>query len=217
MTKAEREARQIERLARMTEYEREFWCSGMQVAGMDEAGRGPLAGPVVAACVIMPSDEDKLLPEVNDSKQLSEKKRIELYKKIISSAISYGVGWVDAATIDKINILQATKLAFKLAFENMSCSCSHVLVDAVEGIDIDARQYPIIHGDARSYSIAAASIIAKVQRDMYMTAQDELYPAYGFAKHKGYGTAQHAEAIRRYGLCILHRRSFCHKFTSDKP
>ncbi len=215
MTKAERKAHQLERLIRITEYERDFWSSGLLVAGMDEAGRGPLAGPVVAACVIMPSDENQLIPEVYDSKKLSEKKRYELYYYILATSIDYGVGWVYQDTIDRINILEATKLAFRLAFEGMLHQCGHVLVDAVKGIDIPARQYPIVHGDAKSYSIAAASIIAKVQRDRYMIAQDALYPMYGFAKNKGYGTGQHSEAIRQHGLCSLHRKSFCKKFLLD--
>lgn len=215
MTDSKIKERENARLARMTEYEREFWSSGLLAAGMDEAGRGPLAGPVVAACVIMPSGEELLIPGVNDSKKLSEKKRNELYDYVLAAAIDYGVGWVYQDVIDRINILEATKLAFKLAFENMSHQCDDVLIDAVKEIDIPARQYPIVHGDAKSYSIAAASIIAKVQRDRYMIAQDKLYPMYGFAKHKGYGTAQHMAAIEQHGLCSLHRKSFCKKYLLD--
>ena len=199
-----------ERLFKLTEYERPLWESGVSVAGMDEVGRGPLAGPVVTCCIIMPSD--KLIEGVNDSKKLSEKKREQLYGLITSQAIAFGIGISDEKTIDDINILNATKLAFAEAYRNMRCECGAVLVDAVKGLDIPCRQIPIIHGDALSYSIACASIVAKVTRDRMMVEADELYPGYGFAKNKGYGTAEHIAALKELGPCAIHRRSFIKNF-----
>ena len=199
-----------ERLALMTENERPYWERGIAVAGMDEAGRGPLAGPVVAGCVVLPCN--LLIPGVNDSKKLTPKKREALYETITENALAFGTGWVYEDVIDEINILNATKIAFKNAFRNMNYDCNTVFVDALRGIDIEAEQHILIHGDAVCYSIAAASIIAKVERDRYMVEMAEKYPQYGFEKHKGYGTKQHIEALREFGPCEIHRRSFIGKF-----
>lgn len=201
---------EIERLAAMTKHEQPFWEQGIAVAGLDEVGRGPLAGPVVAACVVLPVN--CLIEGVNDSKKLSEKKREKLYHEITDKALAYGVGWVWQDTIDEINILEATKCAFVQAYEKMNYSCENVFVDAVKNLDIPAKQYSLIHGDALCYSIAAASIIAKVERDRYMVEMSEKYPQYGFEKHKGYGTKQHIAALREFGACELHRNSFIKNF-----
>ena len=177
------------------------------ICGIDEAGRGPLAGPVVVASVIMP--KDSMIEGVNDSKKVSEKKREKLYDFIIEEAISYSVGIVDQNEIDRINILNATKAGLTESVKSLSVKPEIILVDALTGIDTCGIEYrPIIKGDAKSYSIAAASIIAKVTRDRIMRQWDEIYPQYGFAKHKGYGTAAHINAIKEYGLCPLHRLSF---------
>ena len=202
-----------ERLLLMSLNERPFWEKGIAVAGMDEVGRGPLAGPVAAACVMMPPN--CLIDGVNDSKKLSKKKLELLHDRITASALAYGVAFVDEKTIDEINILQATKLAFKLAFEAMlekSVSCGTVFVDAVKGLEINAEQHPLIHGDAICYSIAAASMVAKVERDRYMIKMAERYPEYGFERNVGYGTKQHIDALRHYGPCEIHRRSFIKNF-----
>lgn len=208
-TADERKQKELSRLTQLTEYERPFWQNGVYVSGMDEVGRGPLAGPVVTACVIMPAEP--LIEGINDSKKLSEKKRERLYEQILSHAVAYGFGWVWQDTIDKINILEATKLAFAEAYENMNYPCGDVFVDAVKDLAIPAKQHPLIHGDALCYSIAAASIIAKVKRDRFMVEQAKLYPEYGFEKNKGYGTKQHIEALKRIGPCPLHRKSFIGK------
>lgn len=175
-------------------------------AGMDEAGRGPLAGPVVAACVIMPLD--KMIDGIYDSKKVSEKKRERLYEEIVRAATAYGVGIVPNEEIDRINILNATKEAMRQAYGQMGRSPDLLLVDAVTGLDLPCEIKSIVKGDATSYSIAAASIVAKVTRDRLMRAYDAQYPVYGFAKHKGYGTAAHAAALRAAGACPLHRRTF---------
>lgn len=200
-----------ERLREITFYDREYWLRDeTMLAGMDEVGRGPLAGPVVAGCVIMPSEP--LIEHVNDSKKVSEKRRAELYPLITKNAVSYSTGWIWQDTIDRINILEATKLAFEQAFDKMNIKPNVVLIDALKGLKINAEQHILIHGDALSYSIASASIIAKYERDMYMLEQDELYPQYGFAKNKGYGTKEHIDAIKKYGPCPIHRMSFIEKF-----
>lgn len=196
---------EAERLVTMTEYEREYWIRGASVGGMDEAGRGPLAGPVVAACVVLPPEP--LVEYVNDSKKISEKRRETLFNAIISAA-DYGVGIVGVDIIDEINILQATRLAFKAAYNNMDKRPAMLLVDALKSLDVPARQLAIIKGDQKSYLIAAASIIAKVTRDRMLTELDVTYPLYGFARHKGYGTAQHIAALHAYGPCPEHRRTF---------
>ena len=198
---------EAERLLRLSERDRAFWTQdGVILAGMDEVGRGPLAGPVVVACVVMPPEP--LLEYVNDSKKVSEKRREALYERILSTCIEAQTAWVDENVIDEINILEATKLAFAQAFQKMQTRVTDVLIDALQGLDIAARQHPLIHGDALSYSIAAASIVAKVERDRFMREQDAIYPMYGFAQNKGYGTKQHMDAIKAYGPCPLHRRSF---------
>ncbi|MBR5227157.1 MAG: ribonuclease HII [Clostridia bacterium] len=199
------------RLEEMLAYEKELYNKGiLRVAGIDEAGRGPLAGPVVAAAVILePGDK---IEYVNDSKKLSEKRREELFEIIKKRAKAYAVGIVDEKTIDEINILEATRLAMKKAVEGLATKAEYVLVDAEKKVPIDVPYIPIIKGDAKSESIAAASIIAKVTRDHMMYELDKKYPEYGFAKHKGYGTAQHIKAINEIGLCDVHRKSFCKKF-----
>ena len=199
-----------ERLIQITEYERTYWEKGCLVAGMDEVGRGPLAGPVVTACVIMPPEP--LIEGINDSKKLSEKKRELLSPRIKETALAYRIEYVYPDVIDEINILEATKLAFRRSFENIGIDCRYVLVDYVSGLEIDAEQVPLVHGDALSYSIGAASIIAKVERDRCMTQMHEKYPMYNFAKNKGYGTKEHIDAIKKYGPCPIHRRSFIKNF-----
>lgn len=193
----------------MLDYEKKY--KGKLIAGIDEAGRGPLAGPVVCACVIMPMESDKIIDGINDSKKLSAKKREELYEKIVATAISYSIIEIDEKTIDKINILQATKLGMKKAVESLGVTPDIVLIDAVK-IDTKLPQENIIHGDALSYNVASASILAKVHRDRLMEKLDKKYPEYGFAKHKGYGTKAHIEALKKYGKCKIHRETFIKKF-----
>ena len=195
------------RLESMKEYERKFSGKGL-VCGVDEAGRGPLAGPVVAAAVILPEDETFIY--LNDSKKVTEKRREALYEQIVMKAVSYGIGIVSHDIIDEINILQATYRAMKEAVENMGRQPSVCLVDAVTIPDLesDILQVPIVKGDAKSLSIAAASILAKVTRDRIMTEMGEKYHEYGFGKHKGYGTRAHIEAIKEFGACPEHRKTF---------
>ncbi len=202
-----------ERLSKLTIYEKPFWDKGLQVAGMDEVGRGPLAGPVMAACVVMPSVN--LIEGVNDSKKLTVLKREALNTLIRKNAIAYGIGKSDEREIDELNILNATKLAFSRAFKNMPSGFmpDAVLIDAVKGVAIPVEQIAIIHGDAISYVIAAASIVAKVERDAFMIKMDELYPQYGFRRNKGYGTKEHMDALIKYGPCPIHRKSFIKKIT----
>ena len=177
------------------------------ICGIDEAGRGPLAGPVVVASVVMP--RDSMIEWVNDSKKVSEKKREKLYDEIIENAISYSVGIVDQKEIDRVNILNATKAGLTESVKGLKVRPDIILVDALKGIDTCGVPYEsIIKGDAKCYSIAAASIIAKVTRDRIMRQWHEIYPEYNFIQHKGYGTAAHIAAIKEYGLCPLHRRSF---------
>lgn len=202
-----------EHLFRITEFERPYWNRGVLVAGMDEVGRGPLAGPVVSACVIMPPTP--LIEGINDSKKVSEKKREILYDKIKAHALAYGFGWIWQERIDEINILEATKIAFANSYANMQTSCEVVFIDAVKDLAIPAKQHSIIHGDELSYSIAAASILAKVERDRYMISVAEQYPQYGFEKNKGYGTKQHIEALKRFGPCALHRKTFIRKIIGN--
>lgn len=179
------------------------------IAGVDEAGRGPLAGPVVSACVIMPLDD--IIEGVDDSKKLSEKKRDLLFDKIIEKAIAYKISVVSEKVIDEINILNATKMSMKECIEGMEIKPDIVLVDAVK-LEMEVPCVPIIHGDALSYSIAAASILAKVSRDRIMQEYDKVYPQYLFAKHKGYGTKMHIEAIKEHGSCEIHRKTFITRF-----
>lgn len=181
------------------------------IGGIDEAGRGPLAGPVVVASVILP--RDSMIEGVNDSKKVSEKKRELLYEQIIQEAISYGVGIIDPKEIDEINILNATKKGLTTSLLELSIKPDLILVDALTQIDTLGIPYQsIIKGDAKSYSIAAASIIAKVTRDRIMRQWEEIYPQYGFEKHKGYGTAMHIAAIKENGICTIHRKSFVKNF-----
>ena len=175
--------------------------------------RGPLAGPVVAGCAAMPPEP--LLAYVNDSKKLSPKRRDMLYEQITAQALGYATAWVGPEDIDRMNILQATRLAFAQAFAAMPIEVTDVMIDALTGLDIPARQHSLIHGDALCYSIAAASIVAKVERDRYMERMDALYPEYGFARNKGYGTAEHIAALKKHGPCPLHRRSFIGRFCPE--
>ncbi|MBE5770404.1 MAG: ribonuclease HII [Clostridia bacterium] len=197
-----------ERLAILTKTDAPLWEQGIAFAGMDEAGRGPLAGNVVAACVIMPASP--LLPWVDDSKKLSPQRRDQVYDEIMETALFVGVGQASPEEIDAINILQATKNAMRRAAENAPASL--FLIDAVTGLGLHGEERGIIHGDAVCYSIAAASIIAKVTRDRQMEELDQLYPGYHFSQHKGYGTAQHIAALKELGPCPAHRRSFIGKF-----
>ena len=202
--------KELQRLQKLTEIDRTYWDQGLVLAGMDEVGRGPLAGPVVVGCVVMPPEP--LLPYVNDSKKLSEKRREALYEQILTTSLAHSTAWVGPAVIDEINILAATKRGFAAAFSKIGLPVTDVLIDALRGLDIPARQHPLIHGDALTYSIGAASVLAKVARDRYMIEQDALYPQYGFARNKGYGTAEHIAALREYGPCPIHRRSFIGHF-----
>ena len=214
--------KELLRLQEIQKIERELYQKGVKsICGIDEAGRGPLAGPVVVASVIMP--EDSMIEGVNDSKKVSEKKREKLYEQIIEEAVAYGVGIIDQNEIDRINILNATKEGLTLCIKELEKDLKAknrgiekpeiILVDALTKIDTDHIPYQsIIKGDAKSYSIAAASIIAKVTRDRIMRQWDEVYPEYGFAKHKGYGTAMHISAIKQYGICPLHRKTFVKNF-----
>ena len=197
-----------QRLNELKEIDKSYFKEGYNyICGIDEAGRGPLAGPVVVAAVIMP--KDSMIEGVNDSKKVSEKKREKLYELIIEEAISYSVGIVDQNEIDRINILNATKAGLTEAVRTLKVKPELILVDALTNIDTCGVPYKsIIKGDAKSYSIAAASIIAKVTRDRIMREWDKVYPEYGFEKHKGYGTAAHISAIKENGLCPLHRLSF---------
>ena len=200
--------KELERLTALKEIEKNLHEKGIEyICGIDEAGRGPLAGPVVIAAVIMP--EDSMIEGVNDSKKVSEKKREALYNQITEEAIAWGVGIIDQKEIDRINILNATKEGLTQAVSSLEKKPDMIVVDALTGIDTLGIPYTsIIKGDAKCYSIAAASIIAKVTRDRIMREWDELYPMYGFEKHKGYGTKMHIDAIKEYGLCPLHRLSF---------
>lgn len=198
------------------EHDRQFLDDNTKyIAGVDEAGRGPLAGPVCVASVIMPLDEDKILIDVNDSKKLSEKKREFLFDKIIDLAISYKIEMIDEDTIDEINILNATKLGMKNSILGLDTKPDIVLIDAVK-LDIDCRTNPIIHGDAISYNIACASILAKVTRDRYIKEISDTYPEYNFAKNKGYGTKEHIEALKKYGACKIHRETYLKNFNISK-
>lgn len=203
--------RELDRLKHMLEIENSLYEKGYKyVCGVDEAGRGPLCGPVVAAAVILPKDE--CIEGVNDSKKLSEKKREKLYEDITKRAVAYGIGISDVDVIEEINILNATKLAMKKAIENLKIKPDYILIDGNQMIDIEIDGKTVVSGDSKSESIAAASILAKVTRDRMLIEYDKKYPEYGFAKHKGYGTKLHIEAIGKYGLTNIHRPSFCSKF-----
>lgn len=204
--------KELERLTNLKQIEKDLHQKGFtNICGIDEAGRGPLAGPVVVAGVIMP--EDSMIEGVNDSKKVSEKKRELLYDKIIEEAISYSVAIIGQDVIDDINILNATKQGVTNVVKGLDKRPDLIIIDALNHINTDGVPYePIIKGDAKCYSIAAASILAKVTRDRIMREWDEIYPQYGFKQHKGYGTAKHIQAIKEYGLCPIHRRSFTKNF-----
>ena len=204
--------KELDRLKNLKKDEESLYSSKIKyICGIDEAGRGPLAGPVVVGAVILPVDS--LIEGVNDSKKISEKKRERVFEEIVSTAISYSTGIVDQRTIDEINILNATKLAVKKAIERLEIKPDLILVDALTGIETFGIPYKsIIKGDAKEYSIAAASIIAKVTRDRMMLEWDKVFPEYGFAKHKGYGTASHIQALKENGPCMLHRKTFIKNF-----
>ena len=201
-----------ERLKELKKDEEKLHSNGVKlIAGIDEAGRGPLAGPVVVGIAIMP--ENSMIEGVNDSKKVSEKKREKLYDLITQEAIAWNVGIADQNEIDEINILNATKLALTRAIDGLKIKPDLILVDALTNINTLGIPYKsIIKGDAKEYLIAAASILAKVTRDRMMREYDEIYPQYGFSGHKGYGTAKHIAAIKEYGPCILHRKSFIKNF-----
>jgi ribonuclease HII len=201
--------KEVERTYKMKEYERKYEkCR--YICGIDEVGRGPLAGPVVAAAVILPKDCD--IYYLNDSKQLTEKKREALYDEIMEKAVAVGIGYADQSVIDAINILQADYEAMRIALSKLSVKPDVLLNDAVTIPKIDIPQVPIIKGDTKSVSIAAASIIAKVTRDRFMVDMDKVYPGYDFASNKGYGSARHIQAIKEIGPCEIHRRTFIGKF-----
>ena len=203
----ERQQQERQRVAELYNYERQFWAKGCEfVAGVDEAGRGPLAGPVSVAAVILP--HDLYLPKINDSKKLSAKVRDELYDEIMDKALAIKTALVDAKTIDRVNIYQATINGMYESIFGLAKEPQAVLIDAVKLDNLPMVSESIIKGDAKSASIAAASIIAKVNRDRLMDEYDKQYPEYGFAQHKGYGTAQHIEALKKYGPCPIHRLSF---------
>lgn len=206
--KAERE-----RLETMRSYECQYALRGV-LCGIDEVGRGPLAGPVVAGAVILPQDCEILY--LNDSKKLSEKKRELLYDEIMEKAVAVGIGAVSPERIDEINILQATYEAMRIAVSKLSVRPDLLLNDAVTIPQVDIPQVPIIKGDAKSVSIAAASIVAKVTRDRMMVQYEELYPGYEFASNKGYGSARHIAALKEIGPCPIHRRSFIKNFVSQE-
>ena len=196
------------------DFEKEAMSRGYTaVCGIDEAGRGPLCGPVCAAAVILPVDCE--IEGINDSKKLSEKKREALFDVITEKALAYSVSMVDAKTIDEINILQATFLAMRTAVENLSLKPDYALIDGNGKPGLSIAEETVVKGDAKSVSIAAASILAKVSRDRYMNEADEKHPEYQFAKHKGYGTKLHYEMIAEHGICDEHRRSFLKKILGE--
>ena len=205
MTKEQRLQAEIQRTQNMQRYENEY-SMYTHICGIDEAGRGPLCGPVVAGAVILPKNCNILY--INDSKKLSEKMRDVLYDEIAAGAVAWAVGIVSPERIDEINILQATYEAMRIAIDKLEIKPDILFNDAVTIPDVGIKQVPIIKGDAKSQSIAAASIMAKVTRDRMMQQYDEIYPQYGFAKHKGYGTKAHIEALKEYGPCPIHRKTF---------
>lgn len=204
--------KELLRLKGMREYEDKYPAA--VVCGIDEAGRGPLAGPVVAGAVILPKDCQILY--LNDSKKLSEKKREALFDEIKEKAVAYGIGIAGPGRIDEINILQATYEAMREAIGQLKVTPDLLLNDAVTIPKVDVMQIPIIKGDSKSVSIAAASILAKVTRDRMMAEYDKLFPEYGFARHKGYGTAVHIQALKEHGPCPIHRKTFIKKFVSEE-
>ncbi len=211
-SKEEKLAAEKERVEALKAYEKEYAVFGA-VCGIDEVGRGPLAGPVVAGAVILPPDCTILY--INDSKKLSEKKREELYPVIMEQAVSVGIGMVSPQRIDEINILQATYEAMREAIHNLSVTPDILLNDAVTIPDVSIRQVPIVKGDTKSISIAAASIVAKVTRDRLMKEYDVILPEYAFASNKGYGTAAHIAALKEYGPSPIHRRTFIQRIVQS--
>ena len=211
-TVAKLKEKELERLLELKKIEKDLYNKGFEnICGIDEAGRGPLAGPVVVAGVIMP--KDSMIEGVNDSKKVSEKKREKLYDLIIEEAISYSVAIIGQDVIDDINILNATKQGVAEVVRGLDVKPNLILVDALTHIDTSGIPYDsIVKGDAKFYNISEASILAKVTRDRIMREWNEIYPQYGFSSHKGYGTAKHIAAIKEYGLCPIHRRSFTKNF-----
>ena len=205
----------IERTKKLVEYDRNIAKQYGIFCGIDEAGRGPLCGPVVVASCVMPLDDDKIVFGIDDSKKLTEKQREEIFEQIKNVAIEYSIQEIDEKTIDEINILEATKLGMKKSIESLPQKPNLAFVDAVKNIDANIEQIAIIKGDATSYSIAAASILAKVHRDKLMQKLDTEYPEYHFAKHKGYGTKEHIELLKKYGPCKIHRKSFIKNFIKN--
>lgn len=207
--------KEFERLIKIKEVEKDLYNKGFKnICGIDEAGRGPLAGPVVVAGVIMP--KDSMIEWVNDSKKVTERRREILYEKIKEEAISYSIAVIDHNIIDDINILNATKQGVTEVVDGLDVKPDLIIVDALTHINTRGIPYePIIKGDAKCYNIAAASILAKVTRDRIMRQWDEIYPQYGFVAHKGYGTAKHIAAIKEYGLCPIHRITFTKHFTNS--
>ena len=206
---AARLAKERERLEAMSVYEKQY-ASCLAICGIDEVGRGPLAGPVVAGAVILPKDTEILY--LNDSKKLSEKKREALYDEIMEKAVAVGIGMASPARIDEINILQATYEAMRMAIDKLKVRPDLLLNDAVTIPGVEISQVPIVKGDAKSISIAAASIVAKVTRDRMMKEYEEIFPGYDFASNKGYGTKAHIQALKTLGPCVIHRRSFIGNF-----
>lgn len=205
--KLEKIKKEEERLELINTFENEGYKNGyLYIGGVDEAGRGPLAGPVVASVVVL--KKGTKIPYVNDSKKLSEAKREELFEVIKKEALDYGIGIVDNEEIDEYNILNATYMAMKKALNSLNKKPDYLLLDAVTIPNLDINQFPIIKGDSKSISIASASILAKVTRDRIMYKYDEIYPEYGFKHHKGYGTKEHYEAIQKHGITPIHRKSF---------
>lgn len=197
----------------MLKYERHYYKEGKTViAGCDEVGRGPLAGPVVCCALIMPLKKELIIEGVNDSKKLSAKKRQALYEKIIETATDYKVSFISEKVIDEVNILEATKLGMKEAINALKVKPDIILVDAVKDLNIIYPYQAIIKGDEKSYVIACASIVAKVVRDEYMCKMHEVYPLYNFFKHKGYGTKEHITALKEHGECEIHRQTFIKNF-----
>lgn len=197
-----------ERARNLLQYDMGYQTAGIVLAGMDEVGRGPLAGNVVTACVVMPPEP--LIPWIDDSKKLSESRREKVFEEILSTALYVGIGEVSPEEIDRINILQATRKAMRMAADQVPADV--FLIDAVTDLGLKGKEVPIIKGDATSYCIAAASIVAKVTRDRQMAEADLLYPEYGFARNKGYGTQEHIEALKKFGSCPIHRRTFIRNF-----
>ena len=201
---------EIKRLEKMSHYEKKAYAIGFKrIAGIDEAGRGPLAGPVVAACVILPPGI--IIENINDSKKLTEIQRETIFEEIMQKAVAWEVGIVDNVSIDNCNILNATIKAMETAVNSMDIKPDYLLIDALKLDNIKTAQASIIKGDSKSITIAAASIVAKVTRDRILTEIDSIYPQYGFKKHKGYGTKEHMEAIKKFGICPIHRISFTKK------